>query len=1497
LLEVTILDTALRGEEANPGVVAVQVDDPLNSGAVQNDILILGEPGPRYVAPGGQNANNNCRVPAIPCGTIQHAIYAAEPGDDIFVAQGTYTDFSSQIISGTAFVQNVIISKSVNIYGGYSTLDDFTTQYPITQSTRLDGEGLRRVLYITPGITVTLSGLFIESGNASSQSGALLYGGGVYNAGANLTITATFFISNEASFGGGLYQKGGRAAVHSSVFAGNGDMVVGSDYGAGGGVYLDQTTAVLENNTFVANNAIGDDSPEGYGGAVYAGDAVSLTSLNNIFSQNLAANVTGTAVYVTATAVITSDYNLYWLNNVNFITGTNSLLGEPDFLDAFFHIAASSPAKDAGTEATSRDWAVDYDIQSRIQGPTIDMGADERVQIPSFTLIPVTATAVITAGQPYTYQHLLTNTGDPTDSYTLSLLNEDVTPGGNWHVVMTPPANTGLLATDESITITLVISGNVAGSILRSVITATSDNYPLMATATDTTTVRFDPDVDIEADESGATAPAVPIVYSHWLTNTGNGLDRFALQVVDVVPAGWGVTIAPTQTSFLAPGEDMPFTVSVTPPPGTPPHVVHQVQVEASSLNTLGVPATDALTDTTTVLEAAGLLLLPTDQTQNVPDNSTAVFLHTLQNTGNISVTADLTISGVPASWVVSVAPASVQLDPVETVPVTVTVNVPPNVGGISHTSLVTATAQEDPAVRATAVDTTTALVLPGVIIEPDNMTVTDPGLTVLFFHTVTNTGNGPDTFDLSYVNTLTWTTTVFPISVTLDVDESAQVQLAVIVPPEAVPDSPNITTVTARSRSNPAVFDTAIDETRIRQDHSLIFTPNLTGTVDPGNWIGYTHWLTNTGNGTDSFMITAVTENGWQTITPPTAVTLPPGAGMQVAISLLAPIGAAGRTEIMTVTATSLISPTATAFVIDTTNVTGTPGELGVEIAPDRTGSGNPGDTLFYLHTITNTGTIAEEFLLSITSAGGWVVGVSPDSIILSPDETAFVQVTTTIPLTAGVGSSDVAVVTARSQTDANVSDTAQDTTSVTGVQMYGVVIAPDNTSTADAGDTITYTHWVTNAGNGTDTFNITTVSDHGWLTPDPAPVTLAAGAFTQIVVTLTVPAAAITTTDVMTVTAVSINDPTATDSAFDTTNVNGVFGTLGVMLEPDNAAVAAPDDVIQYQHWLTNTGTITDDYEITAVSSQGWTIVTVPASGSFVRVAPGQAVSVIARVTVPGTATDGMVDVTTVTAVSLSDNSIQDLARDTTTVQVEIAPPTVYLPIILKPSTTPPTPTPTGTPGTPTPTPTGTPMTPTPSPTPCSPPTGIDLIVTQIQVVPGAPTAGQPATIYVTIRNQGTQNVPFGNNFFLDFYVDRTPQPYLVGDLVWGIQGADMTAGTSRTYEAPYTFGGGAHQLWAQVDTDRHVNECPNEHNNNFGPVNINVTGAAINGGVPAPQYGPRVTPLPVSPTGTPAFEPVPLTATPTPFTPAPIPSEATPTLPPDIDEVLPTATPTPG
>ena len=115
------------------------------------------------------------------------------------------------------------------------------------------------------------------------------------------------------------------------------------------------------------------------------------------------------------------------------------------------------------------------------------------------------------------------------------------------------------------------------------------------------------------------------------------------------------------------------------------------------------------------------------------------------------------------------------------------------------------------------------------------------------------------------------------------------------------------------------------------------------------------------------------------------------------------------------------------------------------------------------------------------------------------------------------------------------------------------------------------------------------------------------------------------------------------------------------------------------------------------------------------------------------------------------------------------------------------------------------------------------------------------------------------FGNNFYVDFYVDEVPTPMTIGDRYAGIQGADMTVGASRTYTmdlpiASYIFTSGTHQLYAQVDTDNSVDECPHEDNNVFGPITISATGLSQDNADNAPvehrETGPRMTPTPMLP-----------------------------------------------
>ena len=149
-----------------------------------------------------------------------------------------------------------------------------------------------------------------------------------------------------------------------------------------------------------------------------------------------------------------------------------------------------------------------------------------------------------------------------------------------------------------------------------------------------------------------------------------------------------------------------------------------------------------------------------------------------------------------------------------------------------------------------------------------------------------------------------------------------------------------------------------------------------------------------------------------------------------------------------------------------------------------------------------------------------------------------------------------------------------------------------------------------------------------------------------------------------------------------------------------------------------------------------------------------------------------------------------------------------------------------------------------------------GPDLIVTDITVTPASPAAGQSVTVQVTVRNQGSQPVAYGNNFYVDFYVDLVPQSMMVGDLSWGAQGAWFGVGEAYTFEGTHTFDAAdSYQLYAQVDTDNTVKESW-EGNNQFGPQAITVTGSGTSSSDEGPATATPVSPRRPRPTPTPGM-----------------------------------------
>ena len=113
-------------------------------------------------------------------------------------------------------------------------------------------------------------------------------------------------------------------------------------------------------------------------------------------------------------------------------------------------------------------------------------------------------------------------------------------------------------------------------------------------------------------------------------------------------------------------------------------------------------------------------------------------------------------------------------------------------------------------------------------------------------------------------------------------------------------------------------------------------------------------------------------------------------------------------------------------------------PAAAGVEIGPSHTASALPGDDIVYHHTLTNTGSTTDTFMLQVSSSQGWPVELDTLELLVPASMTAPFQVSLSIPLgTAGL--TDETVITATSQLSPTVYATAVDTTVV---ELYRMIM-----------------------------------------------------------------------------------------------------------------------------------------------------------------------------------------------------------------------------------------------------------------------------------------------------------------------------------------------------------------------------------------------------------------------------------------------------------------------
>lgn len=362
--------------------------------------------------------------------TIQEALAFSQPGDEIWVADGTY-------LPGDSYSDTFQLESDVHLFGGFNGTEnarddrDWKANETILTGD-IDGDddeyhinGVNISHVVTGADFSSIDGFTILRGNA--QSGNWVEGGGLLNFNTTISVRNCIFDQNRSFYGGAISNIDASLIVENCIFRNNIAYTYGDDGFGGaientgflevrdsrflhnrswfGGAISNLSNLTLTNCVFLENHAQ-------IAGAIIHDSTSSLSATNCTFFNN-GANDSESALYLwgsNATASIKNcifwtrhylydpsqisswdDTNTLRIGYTNIDGGLDGIKGgtiideggnideDPMFYllepGLSYHISSDSPCIDAGTS----DGAPTHDIDGdpRPYGAGYDMGADE----------------------------------------------------------------------------------------------------------------------------------------------------------------------------------------------------------------------------------------------------------------------------------------------------------------------------------------------------------------------------------------------------------------------------------------------------------------------------------------------------------------------------------------------------------------------------------------------------------------------------------------------------------------------------------------------------------------------------------------------------------------------------------------------------------------------------------------------------------------------------------------------------------------------------------------------------------------------------------------------------------------------------------------------------------------------------------------------------------------------------------------------------------------